>query len=225
MHRQRSLPPPRHVKASAVPITPWMLMSPNWGKAYLPRSPLPLLHSLHASGQGGPAKVFLFFPRCSSRRNDGDGHRCRQHQPIAQASECNALLQTAPNFQRGLLCGTEQGGWGIWCKSCLFLTWLFCKDNCVKQMHGALVTFLFQLPWLLILKKPPEKGRELFSPCWEMSPWLIPAHTVQQCCWSPLQMWKLVEICLARSGRWSSVSRSSSPHWQNKSPHLYFGFM
>jgi len=58
------------------------------GKGTSTPSPVPL----------GPAAVFLLFSRRSSRRNGGDGQRCRQHQPIAQTLACNALTQTAPNL-------------------------------------------------------------------------------------------------------------------------------
>lgn len=80
-----------------------------------------------------------------------------------------------------MLCSSGRAlcsGWGCWCKLCLFLTWLFCRDNCVKLNAQRRGYISIQLPWLLILKKLPKKGLESSSPCWEVS---LPPPRRAQC--------------------------------------------
>lgn len=80
-----------------------------------------------------------------------------------------------------MLCSSGRApcsGWGCWCKLCLFLTWLFCRDNCVKLNAQRRGYISIQLPWLLILKKLPKKGLESFYPCWEVSPSSSPQGAV-----------------------------------------------
>ena len=110
---------PGHVEASASP-SPCGCRCLLTGEGHVHWTPLPLLQSLHAGGQGDPTEVFLFFPQMQLKEK-----WWRWADTPSTPTDCMGLgaQRTHPNYTElsaGLPHGTERGGWGIWCKSCLF---------------------------------------------------------------------------------------------------------
>lgn len=120
-----------HVEASAAP-SPCGCRRLLTGEGHVHPGPSPSFAESPCGWTRGPQRGLPLLPQMQLRENwwrwadtpsaptDGTGLGARR---------------THPNYTElsaGLPHGTERGGWGIWCKSCLFLTRLLCKDNCVK---------------------------------------------------------------------------------------------